>query len=48
MVIASEIVDGDRLLARARVVMVFVDPESGRSEAPPDAVRARLLQAPGL
>ena len=48
MVIASEILDGDRLLARARVAMVFVDPATGRAEAPPDAVRERLLAAPGL
>jgi acyl-CoA thioester hydrolase len=48
MVIASEILDGDRLLARARVAMVFVDPATGRAEAPPEAVRERLLAAPGL
>jgi len=48
MVIASEIVDGDRLLARARVAMVFVDPETCRPLAPPPDVRARLLAAPGL
>ena len=48
MVIASEILDGDRLLARARVAMVFVDPASGTAQAPPDAVRERLLAAPGL
>ncbi len=48
MVIASEIVDGDRLLARARVAMVFVDPETDRASAPPADVRERLLAAPGL
>jgi acyl-CoA thioester hydrolase len=48
MVIASEILDGERLLARARVVMVFVDPATGRAEAPPSEVRERLLAAPGL
>jgi len=48
MVIASEIVDGDRLLARARVAMVFVDPETSRPLAPPPDVRERLLAAPGL
>ena len=48
MVIASEILDGDRLLARARVAMVFVDPATGTPQAPPDAVRERLLAAPGL
>ena len=35
MVIASEICDGDRLLARARVAMVFVDPATSRPQAPP-------------
>jgi len=48
MVIASEICDGDRLLARARVAMVFVDPDTSRPQAPPAAVRERLLAAPGL
>jgi acyl-CoA thioester hydrolase len=48
MVIASEILDGDRLLARARVAMVFVDPATGRAQAPPEEVRERLLAAPGL
>jgi acyl-CoA thioester hydrolase len=48
MVIASEILDGDRLLARARVAMVFVDPQTGRPLAPPPDVRERLLAAPGL
>jgi acyl-CoA thioester hydrolase len=48
MVIASEFVDGGRLLARARVVMVFVDPATGKAEAPPAGVRERLLAAPGV
>jgi acyl-CoA thioester hydrolase len=48
MVIASEISDGDRTLARARVAMVFVDPVTSRPEAPPPEVRERLLAAPGL
>ena len=48
MVIASEIIDGDRLLARARVAMVFVDPATSRPAAPPPEVRERLLAAPGL
>ena len=48
MVIASEICDGDRLLARARVAMVFVDPATSRPQAPPAEVRERLLAAPGL
>ena len=48
MVIESEICDGERLLARARVAMVFVDPATSRPEAPPTEVRERLLAAPGL
>src|SRR4051812_531350 len=48
MVIESEICDGERLLARARVAMVFVDPATSRPEAPPPEVRERLLAAPGL
>jgi acyl-CoA thioester hydrolase len=48
MVIASEICDGDRLLSRARVAMVFVDPVTQRPAAPPGDVRERLLAAPGL
>ena len=36
--IESEIRDGDTLLSRARVVMVFFDPETGRSAEPPAAV----------
>ena len=47
MVIESEIVDGDPLLARARVAMVFVDPATSRPLAPPPDVRERLLAAPG-
>jgi acyl-CoA thioester hydrolase len=39
----SEIRDGDALLSRARVTVVFVDPETGRSAEPPDAYRAPLL-----
>jgi acyl-CoA thioester hydrolase len=48
MVVESEICDGDRLLARARVAMVFVDPATSRPLAPPPEVRERLLAAPGL
>jgi acyl-CoA thioester hydrolase len=48
MVIASEICDGETLLARARVAMVFVDPTTTKPTAPPDDVRERLLAAPGL
>ena len=39
----SEIRDGDSLLARARVTVVFVDPATGRSAEPPEAYRAPLL-----
>jgi acyl-CoA thioester hydrolase len=48
MVVESEICDADRLLSRARVAMVFVDPATGRADAPPAEVRERLLAAPGL
>ena len=48
LAVASEICDGDRLLARARVAMVFVDPATSRPQAPPAEVRERLLAAPGL
>ena len=48
MVVESGIYDGDRLLSRARVAMVFVDPATSRPEAPPPEVRERLLAAPGL
>lgn len=39
MVIESEICDGDRVLSRARVVMVFFDVAGQRSAAPPAAYR---------
>ena len=48
MVVESGIYDGDRLLSRARVAMVFVDPETSRPAVPPPEVRERLLAAPGL
>ena len=35
LVIESEIADGDRALAKARVVMVFIDPETQRPAEPP-------------
>ena len=41
----AEIRDGDELLARAVVTIVFVDPESGRSAEPPEEFRAPLLAA---
>ncbi|GAA4679965.1 acyl-CoA thioesterase [Nocardioides nanhaiensis] len=40
--VESEICDGERVLARARVAMVFFDLESGRSREPDPAVRERL------
>jgi len=40
MVIESEICDGDVVLARARVVMVFFDVAQQRSAAPPEEYRA--------
>jgi len=45
LTLQSEIRDGETLLARARVAIVFVDPESGRSVEPPEAYRAPLLAA---
>ena len=41
MTIESEICDGDTVLSRARVVMVFVDPATGRPTAPPTDYRER-------
>ena len=43
MTIESEICDGDTVLSRARAVIVFYDPDAGRSVAPPTAHRERLL-----
>lgn len=43
LTLESEIRDGTRVLARARVTIVFVDPETGRSAAPPEAYRVPLL-----
>jgi acyl-CoA thioester hydrolase len=45
LTLESEIRDGETLLARARVTIVFVDPETGRSAEPPEAYRAPLLAA---
>ncbi len=42
MVVESEICDGDAVLARARVVLVFVDPESGRARPPAPEQREPL------
>jgi acyl-CoA thioester hydrolase len=45
MTIESEVCDGDALLSRARVVVVFVDAASGRPTPPPAAYRERLAAA---
>ena len=45
LTLESEIRDEARVLARARVTIVFVDPETGRSAEPPEAYRAPLLAA---
>ena len=42
MTIESELCDGDTLLSRARVVMVFFDTETGRAVEPHPAYRDRL------
>ena len=41
----AEIRDGDTVLARAVVTVVFVDPDTGRSAAPPEEYREPLLRA---
>jgi acyl-CoA thioester hydrolase len=43
MTIESEICDGDNVLSRARVAMVFFDPATGRATPPPAAYKERLL-----
>lgn len=43
--IVSEICDGDTVLSRARVVVVLVDPETGRATPPPADHRALLVAA---
>jgi acyl-CoA thioester hydrolase len=45
LTLQSEIRDAEELLARARVTIVFVDPETGRSTEPPEAYRQPLLAA---
>ncbi|MGA8845168.1 MAG: thioesterase family protein [Nocardioides sp.] len=45
MTIESEIADAGQVLARARVTVVFFDPETQRSAEPPPEVRALLLSA---
>jgi acyl-CoA thioester hydrolase len=46
MTIESEICDGDTVLSRARVAMVFVDADTQRPAAPAPVLRERLLAAP--
>ncbi len=45
LTIESVICDGDTVLSRARVVMVLVDPETGRATAPPADYRQALTAA---
>ena len=45
MTVESEICDGEEVLARARVVMVFVDPATSRPVPPPAVHRERLSAA---
>lgn len=47
LVIESEICDGDTMLSRARVVLVFFDPRTQRATPPADIYRERLLAAFG-
>lgn len=43
----AEICDGDTVLSRARVTVVFWDPETGRPTPPPADLRDRLVAASG-
>ncbi len=43
MTLVSEICDGEVVLSRARVAVVFWDPEEGRPTAPPTALHDRLV-----
>ncbi len=45
--VESEIRDGDRVMSRARVVLVYLDPVTGRSAEPPPALRSRLEEVAG-
>ncbi|CAB4690189.1 MAG: acyl-CoA thioesterase [Actinobacteria bacterium] len=47
MTIESEIVDGDQLMARSRVVIVFYDLAANRSTEPAPAIRSALVEAMG-
>ncbi|MBE7325151.1 thioesterase family protein [Nocardioides sp. Y6] len=46
--VESEICDGDTLLSRAKVVMVFFDPHTQRSAEPPAALMDRLREFEAL
>jgi acyl-CoA thioester hydrolase len=45
MTVQGEICDGDTVLSRARVVVVFVDPATGKPAKPTDDYRERLTAA---
>ncbi len=45
MTVQGEICDGDTVLSRARVVVVFVDPATGKPAKPADDYRERLTAA---
>ena len=45
MTIESDIRDGERVLARARIVVVFYDTDQARSTEPDPELRARLEAA---
>ena len=45
MVVETEIADGDAVLARARVVLVFFDQVTGRPRVPDESVRGPLVAA---
>ena len=47
MVVETEILDGETVLARARVVLVFFDQATGRPRVPEESVRAPLVAALG-
>jgi acyl-CoA thioester hydrolase len=45
MTIEGEVCDGDAVLSRSRVVVVFLDPATGRPVAPPAAYAERISEA---
>ena len=48
LTVESEICDGDTVLARARAVVVFFDPDTDRATEPDADLRARLVAASGV